>query len=95
MSMDDEQKELIQKLFQSIEESFLSSEKIQNSIEELKSKGVDLDLAVAVLLCLGNDRTPPKSIQKNLMNSIVSENTFEFNDLDKKFLKSLGINPDK
>ena len=95
MSISDEQRELIQKLFQCIEESFLSSEKIQNSIEELKSKGVDLDLAVAVLLCLGNEKIPPKNIQKNLMNLVNSENSFEFNDLDKKFLKSLGINPDK
>jgi hypothetical protein len=95
MSMNDEQRELIQKLFQSIEESFLSSEKIQDSIEELKSKGVDLDLAVAVLLCLGNEKISPKNIKKNHMNFPSSEDIFEFNDIDKKFLKSLGINPDK
>ncbi|MBU1627955.1 hypothetical protein KKB18_11355 [bacterium] len=93
--MNDEQRELIQKLFQSIEESFLSSERIQNSIEELKSKGVDLDLAVAVLLCLGNEKITPHNMQKNMMNMAASENNFEFNEVDKKFLKSLGINPDK
>jgi hypothetical protein len=95
MSMNDEKRELIQKLFQSIEESFLSSEKIQNSIEELKSKGVDLDLAVAVLLCLGNEKLSSQNIQKNLMNLSSQENSFEFNDVDKKFLKSIGINPEK
>jgi len=94
MSINDEQRELIQKLFQSIEESFLSSEKIQNSIEELKSRGLDLDLAVAVLLCLGNENAASQNIQKNLINIIQSENSFEFNELDKKFLKSIGINPD-
>jgi len=95
MSMNDEQRELIQKLFQSIEESFLSSEKIQSSIEELKDKGVDLDLAVAVLLCLGSEKISPKNMQKNMVNFPSSEKNFEFNELDKKFLRALGINPDK
>lgn len=94
MQIDDDLKGLLDHMSESLKEAIRSSEKLQELLREIESRGYTPSLTVGVVLARSGTGDRAEEIQETLIGPVVSERPVSIRRLsafDRKFLRALRI----